>query len=527
MSNHEFHKRSTLPGIPKPKDSQTPIVPDKIGPFKIESFLEKGGMSYLYLGTHPETKEPVTIKTLLPQYLNSPDLKGRFLNEAKIISLANHPNIVKLYSQDTWEGGLYIAMEFVQGISLRQYLNYQSLTLKRSLEIILEIGYALCHLHTHGIIHRDLKLENVLINDEGKIKLIDFGVAHNIKETDTIPLPTPQVIGTPIYMSPEQRKNPETVTFASDIYSLGIIAYELVTGKLSQGKIHISLLPKGLQSLISKCLQNIPEDRYHDVVDFISDISKYLNSLKDDRQGGHQERLGELTESLRQIEQKMKPQPFQMWKNVKISFFDHHSHHPTSIHYDFLELPNNYLLFISIDCTETGSEGLILLAHLRGIFLATKEKLKSSPAEWLLLINSILLENPIQMLFSISLLLIDPNWNEYHFFSCGDGTLWHLHEDGKIDKIASKTTVIGLDKDLVVNKESYPLKKNERLAFISSSLIEDLDPLIIQKIVERSLEFDGKPFVEAIFRKIQVRSKDGLQSTPLLIFLFEFKTQDS
>ena len=102
----------------------------------------------------------------------------RFLAEAKIIAIADHPNIVRLHQSGRWEEGLYIAMEYVQGISLRQYLQKVPLSIKRALEIILEIAYALCHLHTHHVIHRDLKPENILITQEGKVKVIDFGIAQ-------------------------------------------------------------------------------------------------------------------------------------------------------------------------------------------------------------------------------------------------------------------------------------------------------------------------------------------------------------
>ena len=254
-------------------------IPALIGPYKIESLLERGGMSILYLGTHPETKEPVTIKVLSPKYLSNPEVVKRFLNEAEIIAMADHPNIVKLYGYGEWAGGLYIAMEFIQGISLRQYLLQTPMSVKKALEIIVDIAYALCHLHTHGVIHRDLKPENILVTETGQIKVIDFGISQLLTEkSERGGGSKARLIGTPIYMSPEQKENPETVTYPSDIYSLGIIAYELVLGKLSHGQIHISLMPKGLQKILNKTLQYKPEDRYHDIVDFISDITSYLNS---------------------------------------------------------------------------------------------------------------------------------------------------------------------------------------------------------------------------------------------------------
>ena len=105
--------------------------PTNIGPYKIDSLFSKGGMSFLYLGTHPEKSIPIIIKVLSPKYKKNTEVVDRFLKEAQIISLSNHPNIIKLHGQGTWDKGLYIAMEFIQGISLRQFLQNKSLSTKK------------------------------------------------------------------------------------------------------------------------------------------------------------------------------------------------------------------------------------------------------------------------------------------------------------------------------------------------------------------------------------------------------------
>ena len=182
--SQEFHKQATLPGLPGLRlndplspEAEAPL-PAFIGPYKIEGTLSRGGMSHLYLAIHPETHEPVAVKVLLSRFLAHPEMKGRFLREAEIISLADHPNIVNLYGQGEWEGGLYIAMEFIQGISLRQFIMQHTMSLKRALETILQIATAIQHLHSHGVIHRDLKPENILVTAAGGIKVIDFGIAQ-------------------------------------------------------------------------------------------------------------------------------------------------------------------------------------------------------------------------------------------------------------------------------------------------------------------------------------------------------------
>ncbi|MCB1114111.1 MAG: serine/threonine protein kinase [Chlamydiia bacterium] len=269
-----------MPLNPSPKQ-----IPETIGPYHIEKFLEKGGMSLLYLAKKPGEDLPVLIKILSEKFLENPQASERFLKEAEIIKKADHPNIVTLYDFGTWEGGLYIAMEYIHGISLRKYLKSEALSLKKAIEILLEISYALCHLHAHHIIHRDLKPENILITEDGHVKVIDFGIAQLLYHEGIEKEKKPEFMGTPIYMSPEQKKAPDSVSYPSDIYSLGIIAYELMMGKIVKGHLYLSLLPKGIQKIIAKTLFPKVEDRYSDMVDFLSDLSDYFHSetlLKDE-----------------------------------------------------------------------------------------------------------------------------------------------------------------------------------------------------------------------------------------------------
>ncbi len=232
------------------------LMPKQIGPYKIEGLLNKGGMSFLYLASCPEMSKPIAIK--VPK---SKKIYQRFLKEAEIIAMTNHPNVVQLYDQGEWEGGLYIAMELIRGVSLRQC---KTLPQKRALQIIQQVAYALFHLHTHGVIHRDLKPENILISETNEVKVIDFGIAAREKEFSS----EKRFMGTPVYMSPEQKEDPSLISFASDIYSLGIILYEL-----------ISPMPKPLQKISSKALENDPKKRC-EIADLIIDLSQYIQNCR-------------------------------------------------------------------------------------------------------------------------------------------------------------------------------------------------------------------------------------------------------
>lgn len=277
--NHEvFFKQLTLLDIKPSKDEK---LPEKIGPYVIEALIARSHFSIIYLGYQPLTRQIVALKVLSPQHIQKKAMLSSFLNEGSIIQMASHPNIVKLYDQGEWEGGLYLAMEFIRGISLRQFIQQHSLSIKRSLDIVLQVCYALCHLHAHGIIHGDLKPENILITEDGEVKVLDFGIAklHSLKSSGMA------LAGTPSYMSPEHKQSVDDLTYASDIYSLGIITYELLTGKLSFGVISLDKLPTSLRPIVEKCLKKSLDERYSDVVDLIFDLSTFFKqTLNEDQQ---------------------------------------------------------------------------------------------------------------------------------------------------------------------------------------------------------------------------------------------------
>lgn len=300
MDSQPFYKQLTLLDVKAQKEE---AMPEKIGPYLIEALIAKSHLSIIYLGYHPENRQIVALKVLSPEALQKEVMISSFINEGSIIQMASHPNIVKLYDQGQWEGGFYLAMEFIRGVSLRQFIQQHSLSLKRCLDIIMQVCYALCHLHAHGIIHGDLKPENILITEDGEVKVLDFGIAK-MPNTHHKQL---SHAGTPSYMSPEHKVSVHNLTYSSDIYSLGIIAFELITGKLSFGVIQIEKVPKKLRPLIEKCLQKSLDERYGDVVDLIQDLSAFIKEdLAFDKP---QEQLSLIDEDMQQSLQEMFPLP--------------------------------------------------------------------------------------------------------------------------------------------------------------------------------------------------------------------------
>jgi hypothetical protein len=441
--HEDFHKQKTHPDLTS-GDARPHPTPNRIGPYKIESLLSKGGMSYLYLGLHPSTSQPIVVKVLSPKYLKNKEISNRFLKEAQIIGMTNHPNIVRLYGQGSWEKGLYIAMEFIQGVSLRQFIQQKSLSHRRALEIILQVAYALCHLHTHGVIHRDLKPENILITESGEIKVIDFGIAqlHDEEALERI-THTKGMMGTPVYMSPEQKENPHSVSYASDIYSLGIIAYELLLGRLSHGVIHLALLGKSLRTIIDKALKADLKERYQDIVDFITDVSHYLKTL-----GGHeQETTEEVSDEVLNMVQKGRqiliPKKIPRWPHVEFGLAVQEGMSLSGLYLDFFSLPENRFCIVLAEPLETTSSTLLTCSILRGMVRMAithafhNGKKDAHPIKMLSALNSALFEDPMQQKFSLVLLLLSPERDQLSFVSCSYSSLWHIPEGSKKVRLLS------------------------------------------------------------------------------------------
>lgn len=503
MIEKDFYKQPTQPGVIS-HDIVPPTIeiPKKIGPYEIETLLERGGMSVLYLGTHPETKEPTTIKVLSTKYLSHPDVVKSFLNEAEIIAMTNHPNIVQLYGQGEWEGGLYIAMEFIQGISLRQHILQNPISLTRALEIIIDIAYALCHLHSHGVIHRDLKPENILITESSEIKVIDFGIAQLLTETDHTKKHR-QLIGTPIYMSPEQRDNPSSVSFPADIYSLGIIAYEVILGKLSHGQLHLSLMPRGMQKILQKMLQPRPEDRYQDVVDVIADISAYKNSIVLSKERHAGDPVSEMAENMKRVQMTLLASTPPQWPHVEIGLAGHQGISLSGIYYDFLDISEGAYGIIMGQASSHGAEGVIYTGVLRGLVRALS-RLTTKPTEMVTILNDILFRDSMNQNFALSYLVIDPAANQLRYISCGYGNLWQFKRgDESLKKITTNNPALGTSQEAEFHEVTEPWNIGDTLIF---NTFEGLPEGLLERAILESKDKPPQKQVEAILRKLRASS---------------------
>ncbi len=404
-------------------EGETPKLPEKIGGYKIEKIHRVGGMGIIYLAIHPKTSEQVIVKVLLPKYLKDREMLSRLVREARVMGVSNHPNIVKLFDLGQWEEGIFVAMEYVEGVSLRQFTRERALTPQKALEIILQIGYGLSHLHAHGIIHRDLKPENVLITESGNIKLIDFGLSlfleRKAKGEEETSLHAR--MGTPSYMAPEQRENPDKISFPADIYSLGMITYELYLGRSSQGIIYLSLLPKGLQKIVEKALQYDLNKRYKDITEFIADITAYLKTIETHVEEESSDVLYELLKESRSF-LISNEKPHLPNTEFGISIRGGLSYHTP--YFDIFHFSPNQLGILIAEPQDLGIHSLTRAAMLKGIvrnaILNTQD-----PKEIFFSVKKVLFQEKIQQLYNAALLLLDNEKGIHKYISCNLGSFWN------------------------------------------------------------------------------------------------------
>lgn len=270
------------------------MLNQQIQNYKIKSTLGEGGMGTVYLAEHITIQRKVAIKVLHAQLSKNESLRQRFQNEAVLMSKLQHPNIVGLIDFFEQESNLYLVMEFVEGIGLDDFIKSLSapISIERGKNIILQILSGFAYAHTNGIVHRDVKPSNILITKNDEIKILDFGIAKLVNETQNKLTKTGTQIGTAYYMSPEQVKA-EILDQRSDIYSLGITFYELLSGFCpyanSQSEYEVyrriveeNLIPLTdslgddylhLWSIIQKQTQKIRENRYSNCQEIIEAIN--------------------------------------------------------------------------------------------------------------------------------------------------------------------------------------------------------------------------------------------------------------
>ncbi len=275
-------------------------VPEKIGKYKIQEVVARGGMGVVYKAMHPNLKHQVVIKKLTIRG-NKPVLE-RFKREARVLLELQHANIVRMFDYFTEGSFHYIVLELVDGMSLDKLIRKaQKLSWPTALLLVRDSCKALKFAHVKGIIHRDIKPGNILISTKGEIKLADFGIASMEKESESEEDITQigVTLGTPAYMPPEQFGDSKNVTARADIYALGIMLYEMITGKkpynanmspetlilIKKGQYTAphkieKTIPKSISRIIKKMMHPQPNKRYKNIDAVLKAVNKQLNKFE-------------------------------------------------------------------------------------------------------------------------------------------------------------------------------------------------------------------------------------------------------
>jgi serine/threonine-protein kinase len=281
--------------------AQTQVqIGEKLGSFRIESVLGSGAMGVVYRGTNEKTGRAAAVKVMSGELTAGKKVFERFEREAEILQQFRHPNIVRFLAVGRYKGTSYFAMEFVEGITLEKVLAERgALPWREVVELGIQTCDALHYAHEHGVVHRDLKPSNLMVTPDGKIKLTDFGIAKDLDATALTA--TGRTLGTAAYMSPEQIRGTPAVSHKTDLYALGVVLYQMLTGKPPfEGSTPVVLMhchlneppprpsakveeiPKALDELVVTLMAKAPADRPWDA----AAVGATLGELRDKAEKG-------------------------------------------------------------------------------------------------------------------------------------------------------------------------------------------------------------------------------------------------
>lgn len=261
------------------------------GRYEVQEIIGVGGMAVVYKAYDSIDDRVVAVKILKDEYLANEEFRRRFKNESKAIAVLSHPNIVKVYDVSYGETLQYIVMEYIDGITLKEYIENKTFSWKEAVHFVTQILRALQHAHDKGIVHRDIKPQNIMLIQNGNIKVTDFGIARfSRSETRTM---NENAIGSVHYISPEQARGDITDDKA-DIYSVGVVLYEMLTGQVpfqSDSSVSVAIMqlqaeakrpreinktiPEGLEQITMRAMQKNKNDRYQSAAEMLLDLEEF------------------------------------------------------------------------------------------------------------------------------------------------------------------------------------------------------------------------------------------------------------
>ena len=272
------------------------MIPTDILNYRIVRHLGSGGMGSVYLAVNTNIDQQVAIKALRPEVAKNAALRARFKQEAEMLCSLDHPGIVKFLNYVETAEGVFLIMEYVKGMTLEDFINKKNglIVESKAYPLICEILDAFAYAHSKGIVHRDIKPANIIIQDDGHIKIMDFGIAQIVSEANVTD--SKSIMGTPAYMSPEQIYGKD-IDARSDIYSIGVLIHNMLTGRAPYDSTLLTAqeikrrivrdnmprmaesypyISEKIQSVVDKATQKVPEARYQSCLEMKSAVKKAI-----------------------------------------------------------------------------------------------------------------------------------------------------------------------------------------------------------------------------------------------------------
>lgn len=269
-----------------PFDPDPEVLTQRLGTLDVIELVGRGAMGFVYKAKQTNLNRIVALKILSPALSRKTISAKRFEREARAMAKLHHPNIVAIHDSGRVDDLLYFVMEFVDGRNLRQICGAGTPPAKQALDIMQQLCDGVSYAHEHGIVHRDLKPSNIMIDAAGQAKIADFGVAKLLQSDETLKLRTsPEaVLGTMHYMAPEQAEHAASVDHRVDIYGLGVILYEMLTGALPLGRFALPSekrqLDDRLDAVVLRALEKEPDRRYQDASELREDLHEIASSYR-------------------------------------------------------------------------------------------------------------------------------------------------------------------------------------------------------------------------------------------------------
>jgi basic membrane protein A len=270
---------------------------ENVGAYRVVEQLGSGGMATVYKAYHAALDRYVALKVMHPAFKGDRNFLTRFQREARVVAKLEHPNIVLVYDFSEHEGSPYLVMRFIEGETLKARLERGQLTLPEILDVVRPVGEALTYAHKRGVLHRDIKPSNVILAHDGRIFLADFGLARIVQAGESS-LTRDAMVGTPYYISPEQAIGKSELDARTDIYSFGVVLYELLTGRVPfksdtpfavvHDHIYTPLplptsinpnLPQALERVLLKAMAKEPDDRYDSAVELVAAVEDAVTGV--------------------------------------------------------------------------------------------------------------------------------------------------------------------------------------------------------------------------------------------------------